>query len=579
MAEEYAEEGASFRSDARAIAHRYYTDYGGRAEAYNALLEETKDPFVSGYKEKMDALWLLSGKAGTAYKNPLGHLYEQTFFTNRATPEETERHLLKWYEPVSEEQRSAVLAKMKEELGDDIYSRIPGGGRILEEDFDGDRAAYLEAIEDQRREEREAKTGGDFYRWVAMITGGEKEASELLARAGIDGVKYPVDSYGKTVKDGDVAGWNYVSFRDDNIRVDHKWRDGEMVFQKAGEENKIPSAADGASQVSHPDMASIQTDEGAMLGRTAAENIAREVKKRKRVENELANYSSQAGRINPHHIVSELGRALGLKRNAPSLYRAFTNDDGTRFSVRVSNHRVNAANYPLKGGNEAFNLSIAVIRKNTGPFRPDNRVELREYEYREADLTDGDARKIAQALQRAMANGGKYADTTGKLVVMNPSHRTIDEKGNPIVQAGTDNDGTTSFRPQLRSEDEGEKADARGWDGARVEERTEKGRRRWVVLDKDGTVLESGLRSEAAALEVLERGRSRLDMMDGELGKLRKKDIAEIARARKALVESLANKQLTAEERVAQFRELARRVGIHESLAEKEWALAEKILS
>lgn len=41
-----------------------------------------------------------------------------------------------------------------------------------------------------------------------------------------DGIKYPGDSYGTTVKDGDEAGWNYVSFRDDNIRVDHKWVDG-----------------------------------------------------------------------------------------------------------------------------------------------------------------------------------------------------------------------------------------------------------------------------------------------------------------------------------------------------------------
>lgn len=44
-------------------------------------------------------------------------------------------------------------------------------------------------------------------------------------------MKYPVDSYGgKGVKDGGEAGWNYVSFRDDNIRVDHKWTDGEMRF-------------------------------------------------------------------------------------------------------------------------------------------------------------------------------------------------------------------------------------------------------------------------------------------------------------------------------------------------------------
>jgi hypothetical protein len=57
-----------------------------------------------------------------------------------------------------------------------------------------------------------------------------------LARAGIDGVKYPVNSFGgKTIKDGDKAGWNYVSFRDDNIRVDHKWRDGEQLFQKGAD--------------------------------------------------------------------------------------------------------------------------------------------------------------------------------------------------------------------------------------------------------------------------------------------------------------------------------------------------------
>ena len=32
------------------------------------------------------------------------------------------------------------------------------------------------------------------------------------------------------MKDGDKIGWNYVSFRDDNIRIDHKWVDGEQRF-------------------------------------------------------------------------------------------------------------------------------------------------------------------------------------------------------------------------------------------------------------------------------------------------------------------------------------------------------------
>ena len=79
----------------------------------------------------------------------------------------------------------------------------------------------------------------------AIHGGDAKSTSEFLARAGIDGVKYPVDSYGKKVKDGDKAGWNYVSFRDDNIRVDHKWTDGKIrfsiggVLKRSGKDGKI----------------------------------------------------------------------------------------------------------------------------------------------------------------------------------------------------------------------------------------------------------------------------------------------------------------------------------------------------
>ena len=78
--------------------------------------------------------------------------------------------------------------------------------------------------------------GKTLYKEISRDLGSPKAASEFLARADIDGIKYPVDSYGgKAVKDGDKAGWNYVSFRDDNIRVDHKWRDGEMLWSKAVE--------------------------------------------------------------------------------------------------------------------------------------------------------------------------------------------------------------------------------------------------------------------------------------------------------------------------------------------------------
>ena len=35
------------------------------------------------------------------------------------------------------------------------------------------------------------------------------------------------------MKDGDKAGWNYVAFSDEHIRVDHKWTDGQMRYSVA----------------------------------------------------------------------------------------------------------------------------------------------------------------------------------------------------------------------------------------------------------------------------------------------------------------------------------------------------------
>lgn len=135
-----------------------------------------------------------------------GNLYEQTFFTNRAPGDES--HLLKWYEPVSEEQKHWIKTQAEKE-------GIIVSGLV-----------------------RNLRDGGYLYERLTSIEyfGSPKAASEFLARAGIDGIKYPVDSYGgKGVKDGDKAGWNYVAFSDEHIRVDHKWTDGQMRYMRNGD--------------------------------------------------------------------------------------------------------------------------------------------------------------------------------------------------------------------------------------------------------------------------------------------------------------------------------------------------------
>ena len=133
------------------------------------------------------------------------NIYEQTFFTDRAPGDES--HLLKWYEPVSEEQSRLIFEQAERE------------GIEIDYNFVGTDGLWSD--------------GAEVYSIITDVLGSPKAASEFLARAGIDGVKYPVNSYRKKVRDGDEAGWNYVSFRDDNIRVDHKWVDGEQRFSIA----------------------------------------------------------------------------------------------------------------------------------------------------------------------------------------------------------------------------------------------------------------------------------------------------------------------------------------------------------
>lgn len=160
---------------------------------------------------------------------PSENIYEQTFFINRAPGDES--HLLNWYEPMSDENIKRVMNQYaKENDGADLRADTPSG-TITIEDF-GDRKMFGNALKEN--EEAMKADGASLYRYVSGVLGSEQAASEFLARAGIDGIKYPVDSFGgKTIKDGNKAGWNYVSFSDDNIRVDRKWRDGEEVDDAA----------------------------------------------------------------------------------------------------------------------------------------------------------------------------------------------------------------------------------------------------------------------------------------------------------------------------------------------------------
>ena len=154
------------------------------------------------------------------YHIPKNHLYEQTFFTDRAPGDES--HLLNWYEPVPKAQKAKIIKQLNKEHTPKYKGAEDG---TKEWTFKNGKLAEVGS-----EWHYPIKDGQHLYWALDRILGTPQAASEFLARAGIDGVKYPADSFGKGVKDGDEVGWNYVSFRDDNIRVDHKWVDGQQRY-------------------------------------------------------------------------------------------------------------------------------------------------------------------------------------------------------------------------------------------------------------------------------------------------------------------------------------------------------------
>ena len=73
--------------------------------------------------------------------------------------------------------------------------------------------------------------GRDIYDLVSSALGSQKEASEELAKEGIDGVKYLFNPEDEKIF-GEDSDWNYVSFKDNNIIVDHKYIAGEFRYFK-----------------------------------------------------------------------------------------------------------------------------------------------------------------------------------------------------------------------------------------------------------------------------------------------------------------------------------------------------------
>lgn len=147
---------------------------------------------------------------------PRSAIHEQTWWTHRAPGDES--HLLKWHEPVSDEQRRWIEKAIRERFKTvDFHGQemaMPEGKTNVSDD-----GVSLDLLLGKGAYAGAQTSGGNLYAAMKKLLGSPKAASEFLARAGIDGVKYPVNaSRGGKGKDG----WNYVAFSDEHLRVDRR---------------------------------------------------------------------------------------------------------------------------------------------------------------------------------------------------------------------------------------------------------------------------------------------------------------------------------------------------------------------
>ncbi len=160
------------------------------------------------------------------------NLYRQTFWADK------EENLLLWNGKVTEDQKAQILDELSARGSDPAV--VSFVNREREDWQTDDETGELEAEpeyypQDVLRDYLDTyldfydATGKYVYQQIEKLLGSPQAASEFLYRAGIDGVKYPADSFGQ----GDGSdGWNYVAFSDKDIRVDE-----HIMFQTAPDLN------------------------------------------------------------------------------------------------------------------------------------------------------------------------------------------------------------------------------------------------------------------------------------------------------------------------------------------------------
>ena len=212
-----------------------------------------------------------------------------------------------------------------------------------------------------------------------------------------------------------------------------KWGDKEWAFvlheaykrKKNGGKPDVFDAADtevmrrktgfGETKFSDGHKKSAQLNEAALkhLEPTDVEHVAKVQQKREKAKEALANVAkTYKNTTDSKGFISDLSNSLGLTRGSTgSGYGSFETPNGKVFTIRVSNHNINAANV----GDEPVESIVIKTKRSPNRFHAEDGKFANEYVYFKEDIRKapaGTLSAIAESISDLL-DTGEYHDKTG----------------------------------------------------------------------------------------------------------------------------------------------------------------------
>ena len=343
-----------------------------------------------------------------------------------------------------EEKLNNALDELYRVSKDEIRNSID---RMAQKMYD----AEVDRLREKKRKEHEANGEDSNASYYADMAEAHAEASKKREQFKRDATEeYGADLAGRIGEKGfekmsaeELTFWGKLKYMLqkalqkllDGLKIPgkKKWGDKEWAFvlheaykrKKNGGKPDVFDAADtevmrrktgfGETKFSDGHKKSAQLNEAALkhLEPTDVEHAAKVQQKREKVKEALANVAkTYKNTTDSKGFISDLSNSLGLTRGSTgSGYGSFETPNGKVFTIRVSNHNINAANV----GDEPVESIVIKTKRSPNRFHAEDGKFANEYVYFKEDIRKapaGTLSAIAESISDLL-DTGEYHDKTG----------------------------------------------------------------------------------------------------------------------------------------------------------------------